>query len=273
LAAARRIGAIWYKGGMIFGRKPKLPITGEQKDWVDRSFLRLANILGVQRTLDAVVILPTPEYFPDRYDGSETALQNLFGRVATAMHVNPTDIDVTLFSSGYETTRDLVPFYSGSHSGAGGLYFHDVTRRPHISVNEVQLKDPTSLVAVLAHEIGHVILLRPGLVQGEEADMEPLNDLLMVFLGLGVFTANAAFQFQQFSDNQQQGWSTNRLGYLSEEFLGYALARFAFERGETKPVWAAYLSTNVATYFKRSLGWLTVTREMHLFSVRIPDKT
>lgn len=215
---------------------------------------------------DAVVILPTPEYFPDRYDGSEAALQSLFGRVATAMQVNPADIDVTMFSSGYEITRELVPFYSGSHSGAGGLYFHDVTKRPHISVNEVQLKDPTSLVAVLAHEIGHVILLRPGLVSHDEADMEPLNDLLMIFLGLGVFTANSAFQFQQFANNQTQGWSTNRLGYLSEEFLGYALARFAFERGETKPGWVSFLSGNIAPYFKHSAAWLAATNEGHLFS-------
>lgn len=255
---------------MIFGRTPKLPITGEQKDWIDRSFLRLASILGVHRMFDAVVILPTPEHFPDPYDGSEAALQDLFGRVATAMQVNPADIDVTLFSSGYEITRELVPFFSGLGSGAGGVYFHDVTQRPHISVNEAQLKDPTSLVAILAHEIGHVILIRPGLVQREEADMEPLNDLLMVFLGLGVFTSNAAFQFRQFADNQRQGWSTNRLGYLSEEFLGYALARFAFERGEVKPAWAAYLSTNVATYFKRSLTWLAATGEGRLFSERVP---
>jgi hypothetical protein len=184
-----------------------------------------------------------------------------------AMKGDPEDIDVTFFSSGFEVTRDLVPFFSGSNSGAGGLYFHDVTKRPHISINEAKMKDPTSLIAVLAHEIGHVILLRPGLVQRDEADMEPLNDLLMVFLGIGVFTANAAFQFQQFTNNQSQGWSTQRLGYLSEEILGYALARFAFERGEVKPQWASFLSTNVAAYFKRSAAWLATDNVARLFQV------
>jgi hypothetical protein len=51
-----------------------------------------------------------------------------------------------------------------------------------------------ALVATLAHELGHVILLRPGLVKANEADMEPLNDLLTVFLGFGVFNANSVFQ-------------------------------------------------------------------------------
>lgn len=39
-----------------------------------------------------------------------------------------------------------------------------------------------------------------------------------------------------------QGWSARRLGYLSEEQLGYALARFAFERGEGKPSWISFLA-------------------------------
>lgn len=250
---------------MFFPGQPKLPITSEQRTWVDHSYRRLASILGADRMLNAVVVLPTSEYFPDPYDGSVTALQNIFCRVATAMNVDPIDVDVTLFSSEFEMTRGLVPFFSGSDSGAGGLYFHDVTRRPHIAVNEAKMKNPTVLVAVLAHEIGHIILLRPGLVGRDEKDMEPLNDLLMVFLGMGVFTANSAFQFQQFTSYQLQGWSTNRLGYLSEELLGYALARFAFERGEMKPSWAKHLSTNVAAYFKRSANWLTSNCEPRLF--------
>jgi predicted Zn-dependent protease len=48
------------------------------------------------------------------------------------------------------------------------------------------MKDPMKLVAVIAHELGHVILLRSELVDREEADMEPLNDLLTVFLGQGI---------------------------------------------------------------------------------------
>ena len=74
--------------------------------------------------------------------------------------------------------------------------------------------------------------------------------------GFGVFNANAVFQFQQYTGYDRQGWSTRRLGYLSEEQFGYALARFAVERGEGKPAWARYLGTNVGSYWKRSMGWL-----------------
>ena len=47
-----------------------------------------------------------------------------------------------------------------------------------------------------------------------------------------------------------------RLGYLSEEVYGYALAKFAAERLEDQPKWVKYLSTNVRSYFKNSHAWL-----------------
>jgi hypothetical protein len=47
-----------------------------------------------------------------------------------------------------------------------------------------------------------------------------------------------------------------RLGYLPEEVYGYALAKFAAERGEEKAEWTKHLSTNVRSYYKRSLSWL-----------------
>ncbi len=227
--------SVWYNCGVFGLTEPKLPVTEEQKRWIDNSFLRLATVLGARRIFQATVILPTPDHFPDPYDRTEMALQGMFQRVAIQMKVNPDDIDVTLFVSGDDLTRDLVPFYSGKTSGAAGLYHHDPTEKSHISINEDELKDPMALVAILAHELGHIILLRPRLIGRKDPDMEPLNDLLTIFLGFGIFTANSAFRFEQHCDNTSQGWSARRLGYLSEEQLGYALARFAFERGEEKP--------------------------------------
>jgi hypothetical protein len=255
-----------YKCGVFGLTKPKLPVTPEQQRWVDTSFKRLAGLLGTHRLLQCTVILPTPEHFPDPYDRSEIALRRMFYRVAAQMQVNPAEVDLTLFATGDDLTRGLVPFYSERTSGAAGLYHHDPADKPHISINEDQLKDPMALVAVFAHELGHIILLRPGLVDRDDPDMEPLNDLLTVFLGFGIFTANAAFRFEQHSDSTSQGWSARRLGYLSEEQFGYALARFAFERGEAKPVWKSFLSTNVASYLKHSAAWLTNQHEPHLFS-------
>jgi hypothetical protein len=123
-------------------------------------------------------------------------------------------------------------------------------------MNENQLKNPTALVATLAHELCHLLLLRPGLVDRNEADMEPLTDLLTALLARGGFTANSAFCFQQFTEVSSQGWSTRRQDYLSEAMFGYALAGFAMERGERKPRWADHLSTCIASYFNHAEAWI-----------------
>ena len=100
-----------------------------------------------------------------------------------------------------------------------------------ISLESSQLSNPMTLVATVAHELGHVRLLGEGRIHGGFEDHELLTDLLTVFFGLGVFTANSAFSFRQWSDNSSQGWRTERKGYLTEEMFGYALALFALMRG------------------------------------------
>jgi hypothetical protein len=246
--------------------KPKLPVSDEQQKWVDQSFVRLASLLGANRLLEAIVILPTPKHFPDPYDCTEAELQQMFRRVAEAMNVDASQIDIELFSSEHDLSSSLIPFFSGKSSGAGGLYFHDGEERPIIAVNQAELKDPMALVAILAHEIGHIILLRPGFVGRDEPDMEPLNDLLTLFLGFGIFTANSAFRFAQYTTNDSQGWSSQRLGYLEEPVLGYALARFAYERHEEKPAWASFVKSNISPYMKRSLAWLLHHQQGRLLS-------
>jgi hypothetical protein len=90
----------------VFGlTRPKLPVTEERQRWIDRSFLRLASLVGVQRLLEATVVLPTPEHFPDRYDRSEDALRRMFCCVAILMQMNPADMDLTLFMTGEGMTR------------------------------------------------------------------------------------------------------------------------------------------------------------------------
>ena len=74
-------------------------------------------------------------------------------------------------------------------------------------------------------------------ISRDAEDSEPLTDLLTVYFGAGILTANAAFQFGQWHDHQRQGWSATRQGYLSEAQFGYALARFSWYRGDIEAAW------------------------------------
>jgi hypothetical protein len=253
----------------MLGFPPKLPISDEERLWVDEGFRRLEKMLGRRRMLEARVILPTAEFFPDPYDKNPAAAEKLLQRVCGYMLVVRSRIEFEIFPDETEELREILPSWSGSSGKcAAGLYVHDATKDgdpedggseqkcPVVAVRSTLFQDPLSLVATVAHELGHVILLGGGLMLQKTVDHEPMTDLLTVFLGLGIFTANSAGRFKQYQDERRQGWSMQRLGYLTEQVYGYALARFAIERGEAKPEWIKHLSTNVRAYFKRSRAWL-----------------
>lgn len=240
----------------MFGLRPKLPVTEEERLWVDEAFRRLSRMLGSSRLHNATVILPTDEYFPDPWDGSEAALTKLCRRVCGYMGVNPSKVDLEIIPDSSEII-EMLPAYSfrGGKDQPAGLHFGSTSEeeRPLIAVKRSMLKDPLSTVAVLAHELGHVILLGGNHLSRDEDDMEPMTDLVTVYLGLGIFTANASRRFEQYQDDRKQGWSMSRLGYLPEVVFAYALARFAKERGEDQPAWTQHLSTNLKTWFRQLL--------------------
>ena len=240
----------------MFGFRPKLPVNDEERVWVDGGFSRLKRMLGAKRMLECEVVEPTDEFFPDPYDGSTAGLDGIFCRVCEYMQVERGRVDLEIIPDSSEM-RDVLHEYSLRSDAPAGLHFGEsADERPLIGVTQSLLKDPLLVVATVAHELGHVILLDDGHLSRDVEDMEPLTDLVTVYLGLGIFTANASNRFRKFRDERLEGWSVNRLGYLGEEVYGYALALFAKERGEVGPAWATHLSTNVQTYFRRSAAWL-----------------
>jgi hypothetical protein len=172
------------------------------------------------------------------------------------MQVDRSIVDLAIIPDTSELI-EMLPDYSHKSDGPAGLHFgQSADEKPLIGIRQSLLKEPMAVVATAAHELGHVILLDGGHLSRDEADMEPMTDLVTVYLGLGIFSANACQRYRKFQDDRREGWSVSRLGYLPEEVYGYALALFAKEREESDPNWAAHLTTNVKVYFRRSAGWL-----------------
>ena len=249
----------------MFGFSAKLPISDEQRLWVDDGFRRLERLLGRRRMLEAKVVEPTAEDFPDRYDKTPEAVEHLFSRVCSYMRVDRSGVELEIFPDEEDELRKILPSWHGTTgTRPAGVYLHaherdqatDHAGRVVVAIRSTMLRDPMSLVATVAHELGHVILLGGKLMSPETVDHEPMTDLLTVFLGLGVFTANSAAQLKQYQEDRRVGWSTQRLGYLPQTVFGYALARFAVERRENKAEWVRHLSPNVRADFKRSKRWL-----------------
>jgi hypothetical protein len=239
------------------GGIPKLPLTEAEKAWIEKAFQWLLDEFGVDCFLKHPLVLPEPSYFPDKYQGRKEDVINLVGRICGYMGVDRGSVEVDFFCDR-DQTAERHRLGGSEYSGAAGLYFSKTSEeaRKKIAVNVAEFKKPTNLVAIIAHELGHVILLGGGKLSRDDKGHEYLTDLITVFFGLGIFTANSAFQFSQWQDHSHQGWSASRLGYLSEELFAYSLALYAWMRGENNPKWAVHLGMNVGHHFKQSLKYL-----------------
>jgi hypothetical protein len=242
----------------MFWGTPKLPLDEDQRAWIEGSLQWLLKEFGAEYFLKRQTILPDPVFFPDKYQGTEEDVVKVAERVCGYMDVNPRQVELEFFSDRDETAAKYRLGGEEDYSGAAGLYYEQGSReaRKKIAVNVSQFRNPTKLVATIAHELGHVLLLGGGKLGPEDKDHEFLTDLITVFLGLGIFTANSAFQFSQWQDHSHQGWSMSRSGYMSEEMFAYSLAAYAWMRGETNPHWSRFLALNVGHYFKQSFKYL-----------------
>ena len=178
------------------------------------------------------------------------------------MLVDPARLHLQFYSK--TESHDVDSAYGGeSHSsGPAGLY-HDPqdSQKLVVALEESGLLRPAALAATICHELGHVHLLADHRIEREEEDCEPLTDLLTVYFGAGILTANAAFHFSQWQSGQRGGWNVSRQGYLTEALFGFSLACFSWYRGDAQAAWQKHLRENIAYYFEDSMHFLSTTRD------------
>lgn len=208
------------------------------------------------------MILPTSEYFPPPFSGSDGDVRAVVGSVARYMGAQ-VDVDVQ-FSEDPGHAENLMRLFPGGTGtfrscGAADPYTHADSDGPHVvTIDRSDVSEPARLLAVIAHELGHIRLFGERWISVDRQDHEPLTDLATVYLGMGIFTANAAFDFGRISGYgiEPAGWQSRRLGYMTEQMFGYALARYAVYRGEPDPAWAKYLDTNPRIYMRQAIRYL-----------------
>lgn len=242
--------------GLLDWFQPKLecPVGPATREWIDERWLWLEQEFGVERVRNATVVLPQAEFFPDPYHSTESDARRLLDRVCGYMGIEPDRIKMSLYDESDPLARN--PNLAGQmQQGTAGLY-HREGRHFRIWVEVANLHDPLAMVATMAHELGHVHLLGHARISRKAEDHEPLTDLLTVFLGLGIFTANSVIREQSWFDGNYSGWKIGRRGYLGMPEYGYAFARFARCRAEEAPPWASELRLDVRSAFKQAMRFL-----------------
>jgi hypothetical protein len=231
------------------------PVARREQRWIETSMAWFRDEFGPEY-LRRGVVLPTEQYFPGPHDESAETIRATVIKVCGYADVDPARLTLEFYGDSAETDLARAAGLTTRSRGAAGHY-RRVDGRPVIGIDRTLGATPDRLIATVAHELGHVRLLDEGRISVDRVDNEPLTDLLTVYLGLGIFTANARFDYRQ--DNQRQ--STANLGYLTEPMFGYGLACYAWLRNESRPDWLRHVDTNPRSYAKRGLRYLTANAE------------
>jgi hypothetical protein len=236
--------------------KPKCSVGFREKAWIETRMRWLGEQFGIERLTRCEVVLPTDDFFPDAYDATPDAAERLLDRVCDRMQVNRSEIDLQIHP------EDDLP-------GAVGLYEPGV-----VHLVDTQLADPMALVATLAHELAHHILIGRGLLEGEP-DLEWTTDLTTVYFGFGIFGANATISESHGNAGQMSWWSVKKQGYLPSRMTAYAMALRAWLSGDTQPNWVGHLRLDAASAFDEGMRYLERTKDSLLRpdNIRQPDAT
>ncbi|NIK57044.1 hypothetical protein [Kribbella shirazensis] len=225
-------------------KAPRERLPGGSRRWIRSSMDWLVAEFGRDVLLRPIAV--PADVIPDGYDGSTAAAIELCARVDDRMDLRPGQCALSFELNGGRRAVNRL-----------------VVKEPHgrwirgDGQNQIQLApalmaDPVALAAIYAHEAGHELLLGGGRISlARRPDHEPLTDLITVFYGLGIFTANAAYESRPRPNGR--GKQPLARGYLREAALSEALAYYAVLRGERHPEWDHHLDPPVRRGMRNQL--------------------
>lgn len=232
-------------------RKEALLDAG-QTAWQFECFDWLLRHTGGQEALRSRrLILPTPEFFPQRAGTIRPSPKRsssrsrctpawMGGRASCSCRkAIPTRWSRRMRSCKGRPSRRRVPIRALGESAL-------ITYHPD------QLANPLALVATFAHELAHYRTARfaeppPG---GWEL-WEIATDLAAVFLGFGVLLANTRFQCGHFDDGRVSGWRWRQQGYMFEPELLHMQAIVSMATGAPQGQTLTHLKPPLRGIYKR----------------------
>jgi hypothetical protein len=231
-------------------KAPRERLPGGSRRWIRSSMDWLVTEFGRDILLRPIAL--PDDVIPDGYDGSRAAAAELCGRVDGRMDLRPGQCGLSFELNGVRrpANRGTTVMVKEQH----GRWIRG-TDQNEIQLSPALAADPVALIAIYAHEVGHELLLGGGRISlSRRPDHEPLTDLITVFYGLGIFTANAAYERRPRPNGR--GKQALARGYLREAALSEALAYYALLRGERRPAWERHLDPPVRRGMRNQLAIL-----------------
>ncbi|WP_437194363.1 hypothetical protein [Planctomicrobium sp. SH527] len=148
----------------------------------------------------------------------------------------------------------------------GALVSLDST--PVVRIPQASLTDPNRVLAIVSREIARAVLKSEQHLTGKEPDVEPLLDLMTVFLGFGVFNANAKLLGTPPRGVGLYTWMMNQTKNLNALQFGYAMALNCWLRQETPGNWQQELARDSRDAMTQGLKFLKKSDTTEIFEKR-----
>lgn len=208
-----------------FKRKPLL--DRDTSNWHLENFEWLVRSYADAKALtNARLVLPKPGFFPIGDETGHLKAAAILTKVKEYAQISDWHVVLTKGSTLAKPGRSLFEVQPTKQTLGT---FQTQGNEIRITYSPSLVDDPETLIATLAHEIGHyIVAMAPEKAICADDELEFLTDLAAIYMGFGVFMANNAFQFAQWRDDAigTQGWRMDRRGYLPEADLVFGLAIF-----------------------------------------------
>lgn len=246
---------------MFWSKKIKLPVTIDDKNWVEESFVFLREILGAEHFDNLITITPTKNFYNKTFKGTEEDAEFILEKTKEIMMIDDSNIRLEYFSDRPIEMADGTILSSpadsnGKWNSATGIY-EETESEKIIYIEKGQLKNTFSLIATIAHELSHFILLGENRI--EEND-EYLTDLTVIAYGFGIFLGNSRFQHSKFINPHSFGWEISSQGYLPEQIIAYAMAWLSNHKNENID-YIKYLEKDMEKFFNQSYEYLQTKKK------------
>src|SRR5262249_55310463 len=133
----------------MFGFSSKnCPVSDDVRGWVEQRSAWCVKTFGMPALRARVMILPTPEFFPDAYDCTEEAGGRLFLRICEYAQIDPGRVELRWITGKHDDRGGAM--FIEQKDGAAGTY-HAEEARQIITIDRANLRDPMKLTATIAH--------------------------------------------------------------------------------------------------------------------------
>ena len=253
--------------------------TVEERDWLIDQLAALMAAAGWQRLVNAPLIEPADEFFPDRWTPDEAGVRRMALRLLRFAGLGQLDVRVQLFAGEHSGTSDG-HHSSERHEGAAAWFAGITDGVVQFGTAQHGLTDPALLTGTMSHEVAHVFR-RVHALEVEDRDLEErLTDLTTIWLGFGVLTTNATLKHRSRGEfdgeNFWRTYSQQSVGYLPPQAMTFLLALQAvarnLEASDLRHV-AGLLETNQGAWFSKACKW--ILKEIPDLQARLglPDPT